>query len=74
MIADQLLELPSVLLLLAHLLRVPSGLLDLHHFPRLDPVLQLPHPPVEFSDEFEVVEAGEVVLGELERIDLGFWQ
>lgn len=72
MVAHQFLEFPSVLLLLPHLLRAPACLLHLHHLQRLDPVLQVRHSPVEFRDELEVVEAGEVGLGELEGIDLGF--
>lgn len=71
-IAHQFLEFPSVLLLLPHLLRAPGCLLDLDHLQRLDPVLQVCHSPVEFRDELEVVDAGEVGLGELERIDLSF--
>lgn len=71
-IAHQLLEFPPVLLLLAHLPRAPRGLLHLHHPQRLDPLLQVGHPAVELGDQLEVVHAGEVVLGELERVDLGF--
>jgi hypothetical protein len=36
------------------------------------PLFKIGHPAVELSNQVQIVDAGEVSFGELERIDLGF--
>ena len=57
-ITHQFLEFSPVLLLLSHLLRAPGSFLDLDHLQRLDLVLKVGHPSVEFCKEFEILDAG----------------